>query len=778
MTGRFYNHFNNPLLSWEQAGLDRYNIVPTPFPSLVYLSGESSLLWAQNETNNEWSWQKVRDYYKLALTTSTDDQREANFAKTFKGLGHIIHLIQDSAQPAHTRNDPHPLDGLGIIKGFEWWTFKNAIELNLYDIPPDFPTVSLDTSVGGYIPITQFWDTDQYDGANPPAGSNIGISEYTNANFFSEDTINASNFPYPQINQSTPVVEGEFTNTLWNTTYQRQYYLKDCCGETNGGQGYLLSAVDYLDYYRQEYPLLSFALPQIPVLDNNVYADYASLLLPRAIGYSAGLLNYFFRGEIDLVPDEELGYGYMIENKTEEDMEGTFELFYDNSSNERITIWSSNFYLGTASSGNNKSSNFEFIVPDDAKDPGKYILVFKGRLGNETDAVVGKIWSSLCGEFKLTTSDAAYDDRFGRSVAISGDVAVVGAYANDDAGSYSGSAYVFVRNGNTWEEQVKLTASDAARNDHFGYSVAISGDVVIVGAYSNDHGITNSGAAYIFVRNGNTWGQQAKLTASDAAAGDQFGFSVGISGDSAIVGALRDDDGGTSSGSAYIFVRNGNTWGQQAKLTANDAAVGDEFGYSVAISGDVAIVGANDDDDDGSRSGSAYIFERNGNTWGQQAKLTASDAAQYDEFGFPVAIGGDVAVVGAYSNDDSGSSSGSAYVFERNGGTWEEQAKLTASDAASGDRFGYSVAISEDVVLIGSYMDDDAGSSSGSAYIFARNDLGMWEEHAKFGASDAAPSRRFGYSVAISGDMAIVAAYGDDAAGPWSGSAYVYCNLQ
>ncbi len=398
-TARFFNHFHNPLFpsdQWNQAGLDRDYIVPLPFLTLTHLSGESSLLWAQNETNNEWSWQKVRDYYNLALTSSTDNQREANFAKTFKGLGHIIHLIQDSAQPAHVRNDPHPLDGSGIIKGFESWAKNNAVDLGLYDLPPNFPIVSHDTSVGNYSPITQFWDTDQYDGTNPSAGTNIGISEYTNANFFSEDTINASNFPYPQINQSTPVVEGEFTNTLWNTTYQRQYYLKDCCGETNEGQGYLLSAVDYLDYYRQEYPLLSIGLPIKPILDNNVYADYADLLLPRAIGYSAGLLNYFFRGEIEVIqiPDSN---NIKIKNNSSEDMDGIFTLYYEATDGTRNPVsdgsWSRS--LQPVNNTGDTSDELSFTEPTNIAEGKEYIIVFEGTLGKESNVVVGKIWECI-----------------------------------------------------------------------------------------------------------------------------------------------------------------------------------------------------------------------------------------------------------------------------------------------------------------------------------------------------------------------------------------------
>ncbi|MBU1692919.1 MAG: FG-GAP repeat protein [Verrucomicrobia bacterium] len=218
-----------------------------------------------------------------------------------------------------------------------------------------------------------------------------------------------------------------------------------------------------------------------------------------------------------------------------------------------------------------------------------------------------------------------------------------------------------------------------------------------------------------------------KLTASDAATGDSFGCSVAVAGDVAVVGADGDDDVGSASGSAYVFERNAggtNAWGQVAKLTASDAAAGDWFGYSVSVAGDVALVGARRDGDAGNASGSAYVFERDAggtNAWGQVGKIVASDGTASDYFGSSVSLDGDVAVVGAYQDDDVGSASGSAYIFERNaGGTnaWGQVAKLTASDGAADDYFGHSVSVAGHVVVVGAYGDDDAGGGSGSAYVF------------------------------------------------------------
>ena len=366
---------------------------------------------------------------------------------------------------------------------------------------------------------------------------------------------------------------------------------------------------------------------------------------------------------------------------------------------------------------------------------------------------------------KLTASDAAAFHSFGNAVAISGDSAVVGAWWDAHAGSRSGSAYVFAGSGATWSQQAKLTASDGAAFDQFGRSVAISGATVVAGAFEDDDAGSDSGSAYVFVRSGASWSQQQKLTASDAAAGDGFGVSVSISGDAAVVGAFRDDDNGSNSGSAYVLARSGSTWSQQAKLTASDGAAGDAFGFSVSISGDTAVVGASGDDDSGTSSGSVYVFVRSGTTWSQQAKLTASDATASGAFGESVAISGDTVVVGAIRDP------GSAYVFVRSGTTWSQQAKLTANDSASGDEFGRSIAISGGTAVVGAVA--SVRPESGSAYVFVRSGT-TWSQQAKLIPSDGAAGDIFGIAVAISGDTAAVGASRDDDAGSSSGSTYVF----
>jgi hypothetical protein len=281
-------------------------------------------------------------------------------------------------------------------------------------------------------------------------------------------------------------------------------------------------------------------------------------------------------------------------------------------------------------------------------------------LGGSTEQVIGiNLTTQLPFQQKLTASDGAPDDYFGTSVSISGDTAVIGARLDDDNGTQSGSAYVYVRSNCVWSEQQKLTASDGAQYDQFGSSVSISGDTAVIGALADEDNGTISGSAYVYVRSNGVWTEQQKLTASDGEQYDYFGTSVSISGDTAVIGAYRDDDNGSNSGSAYVYVRSNGVWSEQQKLTASDGAPDDYFGFTVSISGDTAVMGAYGDDD----NGSAYVYVRGNGVWTQQQKLTASDGAQDDNF-WSVSISGDTAVMGAPYDNDNGSYSGSAYVYD------------------------------------------------------------------------------------------------------------------
>ena len=403
------------------------------------------------------------------------------------------------------------------------------------------------------------------------------------------------------------------------------------------------------------------------------------------------------------------------------------------------------------------------------------------------------------GEIKhLFASDGAADDNFGNAVAISGDTIVVGAESDTVGGNLAqGSAYIFERNqggANNWGEVKHLFASDGAASDHFGVSVALSGDTIVAGArFDAVGGNQNQGSAYLFERDlggANNWGEVKHLFASDGAAFDGFGISVTISGDTIVVGAANDDVGGNiSQGSAYVFERNqggANNWGEVKHLFASDGAQSDLFGQSVGINGDTIVVGAANDAVGGNLAqGSAYIFERNqggANNWGEVKHLFASDGAQSDLFGTSVGINGDTVVIGAlFDTVGSNFNQGSAYVFERNAGganNWGEAKHLFASDGEANDQFGTSVAISGDTLVIGA-ANDNVGSNNaqGSAYIFERNAGGVnnWGEVIQLTASDSAAFDRFGSSVATSNNATVVGAPKDDFAGiSNSGSAYLF----
>ena len=372
---------------------------------------------------------------------------------------------------------------------------------------------------------------------------------------------------------------------------------------------------------------------------------------------------------------------------------------------------------------------------------------------------------------KLMASDKSERVHFGTSVSISGQYFVVGAYLDDNNGfTDSGSAYVFVRSDTTWTQQQKLTASDGTASDHFGVSVSISGDYCIVGANGND---ARKGSAYVFVRSGLDWNEQQKLTASDASTGDYFGTSVSISGDYAVVGAYADDNsGGTGSGSAYVFVRSDTTWTQQQKLTASDSVRNsDYFGISVSISGDYCVIGAYGHS---SYRGSAYVFVRSGTTtWVQQQKLSAQDAASRDNFGISVSLSGNYTIIGADGEDGS---RGSAYVFARHGTTWTQQQKLIPIDGTPGEQFSSSVSLSDKHVLVGSHGAYGSRSNSGCAYVFARNGT-TWTQQQRLAPLDGVSGDAFGISVAISRDYAVIGARNDDnVASPYSGSAYLFAS--
>ncbi len=373
-------------------------------------------------------------------------------------------------------------------------------------------------------------------------------------------------------------------------------------------------------------------------------------------------------------------------------------------------------------------------------------------------------------EAKLLANDGLPNDEFGFAVAIDGNRAVVGSVTDDGLGIDSGSAYIFEFDGSTWTESAKLVASDETASDIFGHTVSLDGNRVLIGAYENTSG---RGAAYVFDFDGSTWTETAKLTASDGVIGDQFGISISLDGNRALIGARANDDAGVNSGSAYIFDFDGSTWTETVKLVASDAFAFDYFGTSVSLDGDRALIGANEDDDNGNESGSAYIFAFDGSSWSETDKLTASDGHNADFFGRSVALGSNRAVIGAYADDDKGIDSGSAYIFDFDGSSWSETDKLTASDGDTDDKFGYSVSLYGSRVLIGAYLDDDNGVDSGSAYVFDF-DGSSWSQTEKIIPIDGDDGDIFGRGVALDGNTALIGAYLDDDKGSDSGSAYIF----
>ncbi|WP_181899446.1 IPT/TIG domain-containing protein [Flagellimonas nanhaiensis] len=368
---------------------------------------------------------------------------------------------------------------------------------------------------------------------------------------------------------------------------------------------------------------------------------------------------------------------------------------------------------------------------------------------------------------KLLAEGGIAGDIFGHSVDIDGDYAIVGGPSEE--GSNIGTVLIFKRNGESWSVHKKLTVDEVIPDDGFGSSVAIDGDYAVVGAPGVD---ANTGAIYVFDGTQN-WSQVQKLTANDKEIDDFFGYSVDISGNYIITGAMRDDVFGSNEGSAYIFEENGGNWSQIKKLYGNLNET-DLFGYSVAIDGDYAVVGAQLDDENGFNSGVAFIFDRNQN-WAEIKKLAANDGTNTDFFGTAVAIDGTYVIVGAPGHDhgDMLVNDGAAYVFENQGGNWFQINKLTAQDGVSNDEFGSAVAISGSYIIVGAPKKDELGNNSGVFYAFKVNE-GSWNQISKVSPNDSQEGDAFGTAVALDGDYAIIGAMNDDDQGQNSGSAYIF----
>ncbi len=376
---------------------------------------------------------------------------------------------------------------------------------------------------------------------------------------------------------------------------------------------------------------------------------------------------------------------------------------------------------------------------------------------------------------KLVGASGGAKEEFGFSVSLFGDQAVVGAWKDRGGGEARGAAYAYEFDINgQWVERAKLIADDPQDYARFGVSVSLGENRALVGAFEQDGPAYNSGAAYIFERIVDAdWTQVQKLVPTSGAELDEFGVSVSLYQDRALIGARGDDTLAKDAGAAYVFERQPNgTWVQVDKITASDGALSDRFGAVVSLWGDRALVARSASS---SGQGAVYVFERSaGGKWTQSAKL-AGDSAGGDRFGTSLSLRRDRALVGAPGDSLSGTASGSAILFERTGaGTWSRVAKLIGNDASAGDLFGEAVSLDGDRALVGAVSDEDQGEGTGSAYLFQRSSTGQWTQSAKLLDPSGAAADAFGEAVSLSGSRALVGAPFDDDRGDDSGSATVF----
>jgi hypothetical protein len=376
---------------------------------------------------------------------------------------------------------------------------------------------------------------------------------------------------------------------------------------------------------------------------------------------------------------------------------------------------------------------------------------------------------------KLLPHDGKAEDHFGYSVAIDGTTALVGAHKADAKNIQdSGAAYVYSLGNAGWQQQAKLIADPAYADDTLGGTVALKNHMAMLGVMRRDDKGEDAGAVFAFEREANSWSQKQILTAIDAKAGDAFGQSIALTARFLVIGAPRSDTPHKDSGSAYVYVREKDTWQFQAKLMAKDGAAGDLFGISVVIDGDTVLVGADLNDEQAEKAGAVYAYVFDGKQWHHQAKLMAKDGANTDIFGVRVALFGDTALISARRDDleGVGADAGSAYVFERTKEKWTQTQKLVAPDGKADDRFARGVALNKETALISAMHHDAIGNNAGALYVFKKQ-LGQWRYTSKMVASDGVPEDRFGWNIALTDKTAIIAAPHRDDNGNASGAAYV-----
>lgn len=368
----------------------------------------------------------------------------------------------------------------------------------------------------------------------------------------------------------------------------------------------------------------------------------------------------------------------------------------------------------------------------------------------------------------------AANHRFGAAVSVDGRYALVGANRDDELGSSAGAAYLYYWIDSDWILEQKILAPDGAPFDDFGGAVALRGDVAVIGARLDDDRGNNSGSIYLYRwTKQDGWHFEQKLVAPDGSAADEFGAAVAIDGELVVVGSRLDDDLGTNSGSAYVFRHDGVQWNFEQKLLPDDGAAGDNFGYSVAISGDVVVVGADRHDQPASDAGAAYVFQWDDGDWAQTGKLTAWDAGAGDRFGSAVAIHEGRLLVGAHRNAQNGLDSGAAYTFRLDGRVLSPGQKLLPDSVAHGHLFGMQVSVGEGLAIVGAPRDNGAGTNAGAAYLYAW-DGGGWTLRTRLVAPDAAAFQEFGQAVSVGRDLALVGAPRHSGAGSNAGAAYLF----
>ena len=375
---------------------------------------------------------------------------------------------------------------------------------------------------------------------------------------------------------------------------------------------------------------------------------------------------------------------------------------------------------------------------------------------------------------KLLAADAAQYNYFGLSVAVRGDTAIVGAYGKSDLVRNAGAAYAFTRNAGSWTQQARLGTSSPLIDAYLGATVATNGSYTAAGAPYASVGAQNDGVVYLF--SNATWQQQTILLPNDPDSLSQFGNALAINDNTLFVGAPMHDSFGVNAGAVYVFTFDGVSWVQQQKLIGVDTAPGDRFGSALALNDGWLAVSAPLHSSPGSPGGAVYLFEFDGVSWVQRYKVGAPDTIAGDRFGSAIALDDGWLAVGVPLHRFVGSASGAVYLFEFNGTAWVQRQKFVASDTAGSDQFGSALALENRRLVVGAPLHNSNGSASGAVYIFERATT-TWIERAKLIGSDTNAGDRLGGSISIDGNTILVGAYGDTAAGPATGAAYVFVEV-